>query len=300
MNVAVVHNPRAGRRNVSGHRLRASIRAAGHTVLSYSTDASDCAAAADEAADLVAIAGGDGTVRRVLPQLAGSEIPATIVPLGTVNNVAESLGVDIDDPLDLIGQWQTAPTRRFDLPLVSMPNKHVRVIEAAGVGLFCKLLAVGDAIERALNIELNVTEALALMRELVKRSVPQYYRVVCDGRDLSGEYIAIEAMNVSHIGPNVRIASSDSSDQRFELVMFDFDDRTALIDYLERRACGHSEPLVTRHSVSASHARLRLPLNSSLHVDDRRHRLASRVPRVDVEMDGTQVSIIAAHGEVST
>ena len=48
--------------------------------------------ALSEPVDRVVIAGGDGTVSRLAPWLAGRKIPFCILPLGTANNCARSLG----------------------------------------------------------------------------------------------------------------------------------------------------------------------------------------------------------------
>ncbi len=46
--------------------------------------------------DLVVVAGGDGTVRLVASELVGRDIPLAIIPVGTFNNLALSLGLPTD------------------------------------------------------------------------------------------------------------------------------------------------------------------------------------------------------------
>lgn len=65
------------------------------------TDAEDAGAAATRRArqadvDLALVAGGDGTIRTVCAELAGSGIPVGVLPAGTGNLLARNLGVPLD------------------------------------------------------------------------------------------------------------------------------------------------------------------------------------------------------------
>ena len=52
--------------------------------------------AIDETVDLVVVAGGDGTVRVVCAELAGTGIPVAVLPAGTGNLLARNLGISLD------------------------------------------------------------------------------------------------------------------------------------------------------------------------------------------------------------
>lgn len=47
-----------------------------------------------ESTDVIVAAGGDGTVSTAARAVAGRDIPVAILPLGTANNIARSLGIE--------------------------------------------------------------------------------------------------------------------------------------------------------------------------------------------------------------
>jgi len=85
---------------------------------------------------LVIVAGGDGTIEDVASQLVGSRSVLGIVPIGTMNNLARSLGVplDIDGACALIAM---GTTRHIDVGRVFSDDKPEAryFLECAGVGL---------------------------------------------------------------------------------------------------------------------------------------------------------------------
>jgi YegS/Rv2252/BmrU family lipid kinase len=99
--------------------------------------------------DLVVVAAGDGTIEEIASQLCGTKTVLGIVPIGTMNNIARSLGVplDIDDACALIGM---GTTRTIDMGrVISSERKDVRhFIEGAGVGLGALAVLAGQAAEK--------------------------------------------------------------------------------------------------------------------------------------------------------
>lgn len=95
--VAVIHNPVAGwRRRRYFRRVLAALADLGCEVRVRETGARGDAEAFARAApdcDVLAVAGGDGTVNEVLNGLAGPPRPLAVIPLGTANVLAHELAL---------------------------------------------------------------------------------------------------------------------------------------------------------------------------------------------------------------
>lgn len=68
--------------------------------------------------DLVVVGGGDGTLNGVLQGLVGADLPLGLLPLGTANDLAKTLGIpnDLEEACDVIAQGHT---RRIDVGRVN-------------------------------------------------------------------------------------------------------------------------------------------------------------------------------------
>jgi len=88
----------------------------------------------------VVIAGGDGTIEFVVRRLADSQHPVGIIPLGTFNNLARSLGL----PLEVDDAIKVARSGRARSITLGRVNDHV-FVEACAIGLFGESIALGDA-----------------------------------------------------------------------------------------------------------------------------------------------------------
>src|SRR5262249_9385299 len=94
-------------------------------------------------ADLILAAGGDGLVRRVpLNAPRGSKIG--IVPLGTANNVASSLGIK-GKPKDVVAALKDAREQPLDLGWAKGPWGERSFLEGIGVGAVTKVAARMDS-----------------------------------------------------------------------------------------------------------------------------------------------------------
>ncbi|MFI2425260.1 diacylglycerol/lipid kinase family protein [Streptomyces sp. NPDC018955] len=115
-----VMNPRSGGGKVDRFRLAERARTAGvRVVLLGAGHHQDVAALAEDAvrdgADLLAVAGGDGTQALVAEVAARHDVPFMVIPAGTRNHFALDLGLDRNDPAKALDALTDGVELRVDL-----------------------------------------------------------------------------------------------------------------------------------------------------------------------------------------
>lgn len=220
MRVALLHNTSSGSEDHSDADLIAVIRRAGHQVEHVVARVSDLTAALQKTAcDLVVVAGGDGTVGRAACVLSGWQVPLSILPLGTANNTARSLGLPAR-MRKLAKSWHAAVPVPFDLGVLSQGGLRQRFAEAVGWGLFPESIAQAKADPWRGNVRRTLKRDRRRFHEIAAQAKARPYRVEVDGRDVSGDYLLVEVMNVPLLGPRLELSSrSNSGDGQFEVVL---------------------------------------------------------------------------------
>jgi len=273
MKVVLIHNPAAGVEDQpSVDRLAEWIRAAGHSVLSHSASNADWKNLLHEDADLIAVAGGDGIVGKVAKLALGRNLPIAVLPTGTANNIAGALGVTGRPLKEWIAGWSGARRARFDVGVARGPWGENYFLEGIGVGLFADTMARLDARK---NVDLahldaaeeKITSVLEIMHIRLENCPLHALKLDLDGRDLSGDYILVEAMNIRSVGPNLVLAPhAEPDDGLLDVVLIGKDDAAELGEYLSQRI-GRG---AASHGLTGRRAqRLRLESAASrIHVDD--------------------------------
>jgi diacylglycerol kinase family enzyme len=236
--VTLIHNPGAGRQGKDDARkLEALLEAEGYKVRYQSSKDEDWKRALKKPADLVVVSGGDGTVGRVVRRMVGRGIPVTLLPSGTANNVARTLGL-LERPFEeLVRGWKTARRVKLDVGVAQGPWGERYFIEGVGAGLFANLLSrprKKDAKEGK-RPESVVDDALRRLKEAAKRCEPVEVAASLDGKDISGHYLLLEAVNLHYVGPNLYLApDSKPGDGRFDVVLVTESERARLVQYLDK------------------------------------------------------------------
>jgi diacylglycerol kinase (ATP) len=168
--------------------------------------------------------GGDGTAREVACGLLGSQTRLGILPGGTANLMALTLGLP-RDPVAAAAVLCHAPARPFDVGLAG-DSAFLMMISA---GLDARALA---ALDRGFKTRLGKAAVLLQgVREWWRYGFPEI-EVMADGKRLPpATFLAV--CNIPYYGGSYRMApGARDDDRRFELVSFHGSGRLATLAFI--------------------------------------------------------------------
>lgn len=293
-----MHNPGAGRQGEDdAERLQEFLADHGYNVRYQSTKADDWKQALKRDTDLVVIAAGDGTVARVTRRMVGRGVPVALLPSGTANNIARTLGL-IEKPFEeLVRGWQQGRRVRLDVGVAAGPWGERYFVEGLGLGIFAELLAGSKANKRKLKKRKDAVEnALGRLRDVAERSKPIDVVARLDGKDISGRYLMLEALNLRYVGPNLHLAhDSQPGDGQFDVVLVTEEERDRVVHYLDHWQ-ENRERLAMLPSLRGKRLELEWP-GFPLHIDDKLYPRAKAKPSevaglVEARLDGDTVEFL--------
>ena len=294
--VTLLHNPNAGRAEYVKKKLKGALRNAGHEVTYYSTRKRGWKKVLANSKDLVVVAGGDGTVGKVAHRLIGRPRPLAILPTGTANNLARSLGVT-ESVQELIDQLHLGKPAGFDVGVARGPWGERHFFEAMGAGLLAEYLSMPRREVHDLSREEEMIWHVVCLRKLLRHYRPRRWTLTVDGRKKSGRFLMLEAMNVCSVGPALQLApNAQTGDGRFELILVEEGDRAKLMSYFGQR-------LQSKHT-----APMRLPVlrfqnlkvdcgQTPFHIDselwpNKGDELPQRSTKVEIELKNSALMIL--------
>ena len=163
---------------------------------------------------VVVAAGGDGTIRETAIRLMDRHIPLVPLPMGTANNICNTLGVtgDTKTILSHLGD----PVRvGYDIGQVQAPWGDDYFVETAGYGLYAEILAAYDPEKGK-----SVLRALTSISTSFTRHSEREREIRIDGQDASGRYMLVEVHNTPAFGPRIQLAKeADPTDGLLDVVL---------------------------------------------------------------------------------
>ena len=242
MRILLIHNPKAGDRKHNKKQLMASLTRCGHQAFYQSIEGRTWKKAFRKPMDLIIAAGGDGTVHKTAWQIIDSGIPLGILPLGTANNLARSLGFtgSVDEILQSLHCGKGQP---FDVGVARNGSQIDCFLEAAGGGLFADYFPAAEANkEEGASPEEELTAHLSLLRELTLDYPARPWKMSIDGKDISGRYILWGAMNIRSAGPALHLApKAKTDDGRLDFVVVREHERKVFMKHVDTHLAAKKE-----------------------------------------------------------
>ncbi len=268
----LIHNPTAGDEAHSKDKLIALIEKEGY-VCRYSSTKKVGWDKFENDLDFIVIAGGDGTVRKVIKKLVNRKLiqktfPIALLPLGTANNIAGTLGLH-GTSAEVVGCWKYHKKKRFDIGKIYGSDSAAFFVESIGFGMFPFLMQEMKTHDKHLDDEpeKRMNTALKLMHQISSTFKPLACSLQIDGRDYSGKYLMVEIMNTKSIGPNLMLApESDPSDGHLEVVFIPEDERENFTNYLANKM-HNGKSVFDAGTIKAKTIKLKWE-GKSMHVDD--------------------------------
>ncbi len=244
MRATVVHNPTAGTNGHEKDTILAALKLADIDAVYFSVKKDDIDKALDKRADLIVAAGGDGTIGKVIKAMTDRSVPIAILPLGTANNIARSLGIG-GTPQELVETWKIDHSFGLDISAVKGIEDSSLFVESFGIGLFGEFLRRAEKKKKAEGAD-NLRQGREILQKIIKETEPVPLDLEIDSKPLRGEFIGVEVLNIPFTGPALPLApKADAGDGKLDVVCFKADDRKDLIEWLEAPH-DNAPPAVTR------------------------------------------------------
>lgn len=219
--------------------------------------------AAQEGADLVIAAGGDGTIHAVACGLIGSESALGIIAMGTMNNIARSLSLpeSIEEMCAIIAQGETG---RID---VGQIGDDV-FLEVAGIGLEAALFPAAEEVKSP-GILSTIKGVIDGLTALLAYKPPRLRIAFDDHKGRLYDAIQVTVCNSPYYGVHLQVAPGTLMDD-------------GLLDVVIYRHFSKLEYI--RHAISISQGR-RVYQPKIARRKVKSLRVISNIP-VDVHADG--------------
>lgn len=240
----VLHNPKAGGKEYSKKKLLSLICDSGIECSYSSTKKNDWDKIAATGTDFVILAGGDGTVRKVAGKLLDKKLPIGLIPLGTANNIARTLGVT-GAAREVIESWSHNHIKKYDVGRIYGLKKAAFFLEGFGYGVFPRLM---EEMAKKQNLltnsqEQNLKLALETLHDIILSGKARYCKITIDGADYSGKFLLAEVMNTQSIGPNLDLAPfADPGDGVLEVILISERQRDEFAAYVHNKLHGLEQP----------------------------------------------------------
>ncbi|MFN7980952.1 MAG: diacylglycerol kinase family protein [Vicinamibacterales bacterium] len=283
MRLTLLHNLGAGR-GFSLEHLLAELEEHGHELVRAVDNHTDVAQLRQPSIDAVVVAGGDATVATAVVALTGQPTPLAILPVGTANNIARSLGIAAGSLPEMIARWDGAREMKADTGVLAGAWGDACFVEGVGGGVVADGMAAlsSSVADSPGDRDTALKRALEGFRTTLSHAEATRWTYRIDGVPFTEDLLLFEVLNMRSVGPVLQLSpDADPTDGRLSVVTAGEDQRAALDRYLLERINNAPATIALPHRAGTV---IEIDRPGALHVDDgvRRVKAGDRVSlRVD-------------------
>jgi diacylglycerol kinase (ATP) len=269
--IILLHNPKSGDEAHSAQHLKTLVEQEGHACRYFSSKDESWQQLVN-GTHILAVAGGDGTVRQAAKVLLQSNIhplpTLAVIPSGTANNIATSLHMGTDAEA-IIKSWKNCRLTPLDVGAVKCVNQQQFFIESIGFGVLPKLMKTMDEIEVDEETpEKEIQLARDLLHDITCLYQARHCHIMIDGQDYSGSYLMVEVLNIAFVGPNLNLAPlANPGDGELEIMLVPEDRREEFKTYIRAHQNQDDQENLFFKPIRGRHIELKWG-GTDAHVDD--------------------------------
>ena len=184
---------------------------------------------------LFVVCGGDGTIESAAAALSGTDAVLGIIPAGTYNNVALSLGI----PQDIhaaVGLLRNGKVHKVDMGIASCGEFQSPFLEICSVGLLSAIFPALDDIQHG-----DLTRIGDFLATLVNSSPAKISLILDDQKEINFQGHVVLAANMPYVGPHYQIGVPGSFvDGLIDVLVFANLNKLEILDNAVQTAVGGS------------------------------------------------------------
>jgi diacylglycerol kinase (ATP) len=164
---------------------------------------------------LFVVCGGDGTIDVIAGALAGTNATLGIIPTGTQNNVALSLGIPVDIPA-AISILRTGQRVKVDMGMAACGEIKQPFLEVCSVGLLSALFPSADEIQHG-----NLIRVGDFLAALVASPPAEVHLTLDSTQEIHTMCHVVLVSNMPYIGPHFQVGTPASiNDGLLDVLVF--------------------------------------------------------------------------------
>jgi diacylglycerol kinase (ATP) len=182
---------------------------------------------------LFVVCGGDGTILAVAGALTGTRATLGIIPTGTQNNVALSLGIPSDVPA-AIAMLRTGRRIKVDMGVASTGQIVRPFLLACVVGLASAIFPSADDIQHG-----NVTRIGDFLAALIASPPAEMHLVLDNKREIHTRGHVALVSNMPYVGLHFQVGAANAfNDGLLDVLLFTDLSKMELLGYAAQKAVG--------------------------------------------------------------